>query len=44
MARDAREVTEFLRDLAARVALRAARRTELRAYADAELGLAELQP
>lgn len=45
MARDAREVTEFLRDLAARAKPYAQRDlTELRAYADAELGLAELQP
>jgi oligopeptidase A len=45
MARDAREVTEFLRDLAARAKPYAQRDlTELRAYADAELGLTELQP
>ncbi len=45
MARDAREVTVFLRDLAARAKPYAQRDlTELTAYAAAELGLDELQP
>jgi oligopeptidase A len=45
MARDAREVTVFLRDLAARAKPFAQRDlAELKAYAAAELGLAELQP
>lgn len=45
MARDAREVTVFLRDLAARAKPYAQRDlAELTAYAAAELGLDELQP
>ncbi|MGE8690716.1 MAG: M3 family metallopeptidase [Achromobacter sp.] len=45
MARDAREVTVFLRDLAARAKPYAQRDlAELKAYAAAELGLDELQP
>lgn len=45
MARDAREVTVFLRDLAARAKPFAERDlAELKAYASAELGLDELQP
>ncbi|WP_338878522.1 M3 family metallopeptidase [Achromobacter veterisilvae] len=45
MARDAREVTVFLRDLAARAKPFAQRDlAELKAYAAAELGLDELQP
>lgn len=45
MARDAKEVTTFLRDLAARAKPYAQRDlAELKAYAAAELGLAELQP
>ncbi len=45
MARDAREVTEFLRDLAARAKPFAQRDlAELKAYATGELGLDELQP
>ncbi|MGY6269831.1 M3 family metallopeptidase [Achromobacter denitrificans] len=45
MARDAKEVTVFLRDLAARAKPYAERDlTELKAYAAAELGLEELQP
>ena len=45
MARDAAEVTGFLRDLAARAKPYAERDlAELKAYAAAELGLADLQP